>query len=65
MWYLLEVAPKMAVGAGVRRRVCLQQQRPAWTVVSLTPGSGLRELPPKAGVVGFIRLPGSWRQGFA
>ena len=37
--------------------------RPAWTGVSLTPGSGVWELSTEAGAEGFIRLPGSWRQG--
>ena len=37
--------------------------RPAWTGVSLTPGSGVCELPTEAGAEHFIRLPPSWRQG--
>ena len=37
--------------------------RPAWTGWSLTPRSGVCELPTEAGAEHFIRLPPSWRQG--
>ena len=58
-----EGAPQMVPTPGFVAGSAYSGGRPAWTGWSLTPRSGVCELPTKAGAEHFIRVHPSWRQG--